>query len=248
MDTVIVATPLRNGCCSKPYVFANGVEIREIKSILWELSVAGKLLSQDDREHLDASEYWLSVTDHIEDWYLGQANQELYDKAWQAMLALQILCPAGGRNTYLKLHETPSGLDNVGSTHPAEMHGTWMGKRMVLEHQGLQDDFDRVFHGIRRAFNERIVRLQNPIALLEHGLQVGHPYLSTLMWVMGLDMLFMAGEKIPFVERVMGFLGRNTQVFPAVLYSNRQPRLTIGDIVDDVYELRNLVAHGREIP
>jgi len=73
------------------------------------------------------------VTDHIEDWHIGQANEELYEKARQAMSALQILCPTFSRNTYLKLHETPSGLDNVGSTHPAEMYGTWMGKRIVLE-------------------------------------------------------------------------------------------------------------------
>ena len=248
LDTVIVATPLRGGCCSKPYSFTDGVEIREIKSILWELAVAGKLLSEDDREYLNSSQYWLSVTERIENWSFGQSDDQLYERARHAMFALQILCPSGGRNLYLKLHDTPSGLDNVGSMHPARMHSTSIGRLTVLEHQGLQPDFDKVYRGVRRSFSEGIVRLQNPIVLLEQGLQAGHVYLSTLMWVMGLDMLLMAGEKVPFVERAIGFLGRDTQVFPAVLQSNRQPKLEVAEIVDDIYELRNLVAHGREIP
>jgi hypothetical protein len=68
------------------------------------------------------------------------------------------------------------------------------------------------------------------------------------MWVMGLDMLFMAGEKTSFVERAAGFLGANTPVFPVVSILKQQPRLTVGEVVEDVYELRNIVAHGREIP
>ena len=248
MDKIVIATPLRNGCCSKPYVFSDGVEIREIKPILWELSVAGKFLSEDEREHLSAARYWLTVAEDVENWMIQHADDRLYEKARHAMFAVQIICPSGGRNVYMKFNETPKGFDNIGSSHPAKMNSTVMGRRVVLEAQGLQADFDKVFRGVSRAFQEGIVRLQNPIALLEHGLQIGHIYLSTPIWVMGLDMLFMAGEKAPFVERVTGFLGSTTPVFPSVPFPDRQPPLRIGDIVEDVYELRNIVAHGREIP
>jgi hypothetical protein len=130
------------------------------------------------------------------------------------------------------------------------MKSTPMGRMAVLDEQaikGTEDDFAKVYQGINRAFDEEIVRLQNPILLLEHGLQTGHVYLSTLMWVMGLDMLFMAGGKGPFVGRAAGFLGAKTQVFPAV-FENRQPTLTISEVLEDIYELRNSVAHGLEIP
>jgi len=99
---------------------------------------------------------------------------------------------------------------------------------------------------VQRAFEENAVRLVNPVLLLEHGLQINHPYLSMLMWVMGLDMLYMAGEKQPFVDRISGFLGSKTLVFPRLLH--QQPRLTIGEVLNDLYDLRNIVAHGREIP
>jgi len=247
MEKIIIATPLGYGRCSSPYVFSDGVEIRELTPILWESSVAGKLLSEHEREYLDASQYWLSISQLVEKRHLYQTDDDLLARARQAMYALQIICPCGGRNVYLKLRETAGGLDNVGSWHPAQMRGTRMGRLAAMEDQGLQEDFDKVFYGVRRAFDEDVVRLQNAIVLLEHGLQMGHMYLSPLMWVMGLDMLFMAGEKEPFVERLVGFLGRATQVFPAV-YQDLQPQLQISEIVDDVYELRNIVAHGREIP
>jgi len=34
------------------------------------------------------------------------------------------------------------------------------------------------------------------------------------MFVMALDMLMMAGEKVPFIERLGGFLGPQSYVFP----------------------------------
>lgn len=205
-------------------------------------------MSDKERNDLSESRYWLSVSKQVEKWYLNQSDDELYEKARRAMNALQIICPSGGRNVYLKFRELPDGFDNTGSLHPAKMTSTMMGRMAVLEDQGLQEDFERVFQGVNRAFDEMIVRLQNPILLLEHGLQTGHLYLSTLMWVMGLDMLFMAGEKVPFVDRVAGFLGASARIFPAVPLPHRQPRLTIGEVLEDVYELRNIVAHGREIP
>ena len=248
MDKIVVATPLRNGVCSKPHVFFGSVEIRKIKPILWELSVARGLLSDDEREYLDASEYWLSVSKEVESWVDDESHNDLYDRARHAMFALQIICPKGGRNVYMKFNKTHQGFDNIGSLHPAKMESTMMGRMADLSEQGLEIDFDKVFRGVNRAFDENIVRLQNPIALLEHGLQTGHVYLSTLMWVMALDILFMAGEKNPFVDRVKGFLGAETPIFPSVPYPDRQPALRVADIVQDIYELRNVIAHGREIP
>ena len=102
--------------------------------------------------------------------------------------------------------------------------------------------------GIQKAFEEKVVRLQNPALLLEQGMQTGNRYLGTLLCVMGLDMLFMAGSKMPFISRLGGFLGLDSYVFPPVLSLDIQPREVVADVIEDVYELRNLIAHGLEIP
>ena len=67
------------------------------------------------------------------------------------------------------------------------------------------------------------------------------------MWVMALDMLFMAEAKIPFVERLTGFLGVDTLVFPP-LTCEFQPDLTVGCVATDLFQLRSIIAHGKQIP
>jgi hypothetical protein len=69
-----------------------------------------------------------------------------------------------------------------------------------------------------------------------------------MMFVMALDMLFMAGDSDKFVKRVGGFLGLDNPIFPADSDLKRQPNITARDVLDDLYDLRNVVAHGHEIP
>jgi hypothetical protein len=95
---------------------------------------------------------------------------------------------------------------------------------------------------------DKLVRVQNPVLLLEHGQQIGNAPLGNLMYVMGLDVLFMAGESANFVPRVAGFLGLDTLLFPREDFLQRQPEMTVAHVLQDVYELRNIIAHGQEIP
>jgi hypothetical protein len=105
-----------------------------------------------------------------------------------------------------------------------------------------------VYEGIRRANADHFVRLQNPVLLLEHGQQIGNVYLASLMFVMGLDALFMAGESAKFMQRVGGFLGVNNLIFLADSLMKRQPKTSVSEVLQDLYELRNTIAHGQEIP
>jgi hypothetical protein len=245
MDTILVGTPLRVGTVSRPYSFSDGVTIQTIQPILWELSAAKRLMSDDERMRLSAAPYWLCASKEVPNWYSEPPGDDLYEKARRAMYALQIIGPSGGCNQYLAFRKTPEGFDNIGGVHPAKMTSTLMGRMAALDELGFQLDFNSVFQGVNRAFGEGIVRLENPVLLLEHGLQTNHVYLSTLMWVMALDMLYMAGGREPFVERVAGFLGTNESIFPPFL--SRKPRLTVGEVLRDLYELRGVIAHGREI-
>jgi hypothetical protein len=246
MDKIVFGTPLPFSSVSKDYTFASGLAIRSIRPILWELSAAKGYMSDDERRRLSEAPYWLCASKETENWHLAQPADDLYEEVRLGMYALQIICPSGASNQYFKFCETPEGFDNIGGWHPAKMTSTLMGRLAVLDGQRLNAEFDVVFRGVQRAFKESVVRLVNPVLLLEHGLQINHPYLSMLMWVMGLDMLYMAGERQPFVDRVSGFLGSNTLIFPPFIH--QQPRLTIDEVLDHLYELRNFVAHGREIP
>lgn len=164
------------------------------------------------------------------------------------MSAFQIICPTGAKNLFLKFQRTTIGYDNLGSHRPKELNNTLLGRIVSPEQQGLETNFNAVYSGVHRAFTERIVRLQNPILLLGHGAQIGNVNLGALMFVMGLDVLFMAGESNSFTKKLGGFLGLDSFVFPPTSLVHMQPRSLVGDVLENLYRFRNILAHGQEVP
>ncbi|HTU44874.1 MAG TPA: hypothetical protein VMF91_07420 [Bryobacteraceae bacterium] len=247
MPDVLVATPLKYSDVSRPYTFSDGISIRELSPILWDTSIAKIYVSEHERGELAKVKYWLCVAKEVEYPY-GGPDKDLYEKAQHAMSALQIICPSGAKNIFLKFLRAEQGYENIGDLRPKELCNTLLGRIASLERQGLERDFEAVYAGVRRAFIEKIVRLQNPILLLGHGSQIGNVNLGALMFVMGLDVLFMAGDTNTFMKRVGGFLGLDSYVFPATSLVHRQPRTLVRDVLSHLYEFRNILAHGQEVP
>lgn len=247
MPELLVATPLKYSDVSHGYAFVDGVSIRELSPILWDISIAKTFLSRHERDELLSVKYWLCVSKEV-DYVSPGAGEDLYEQAQQAMSAFQIICPTGAKNIFLKFQHTTDGYDNLGSHRPKELNNTLLGRVVSPEQQGLETKFNAVYSGVRRAFTERIVRLQNPILLLGHGAQIGNVSLGALMFVMGLDVLFMAGETNVFTQRLGGFLGLDSFVFPPTSLVHMQPRTLVRDVLDNLYRFRNILAHGQEIP
>ena len=246
MDTVLVATPLRSAMQAES--LPSDLAIREIKPILWDLAAKPAPFSEEERNLLSTTHYWLAASKTVENWALDANDQSLYDKVHRAMYAWQILWPSSSVHVYVKFRETPEGFDPIGYVHFPKLTVPFVAGTMNRDEDQLKTDFPAILEGVNRAFDSCIVRLQNPILLLEHGLQTNNVYMSMLMWVMGLDVLLMAGNIGPFIDRLEGFLGRTAYVFPPVYSPARQPRLTVAELARDVYELRNKIAHGAEIP
>lgn len=247
MPEVLVATPLKSSAVTRPYTFADGISIRELSPIPWDISIAKALISSREQDELASTHYWLCASKEVEHVH-GAVGDDLYAKSMHAMSALQMICPSGSKNLFLKFAHTEQGYDNVGSRHPKELCSTLIGRITFLEDRDFAQDFEAVYSMVKRAFTEKIVRFQNPILLLEHGMQIGNVNLGALMFVMALDMLMMAGEKVPFVERLGGFLGPQSYIFPPDSIMHRQPAVKVQDVVADLYDFRNIIAHGQEIP
>jgi hypothetical protein len=250
MPEFIVGTPLKHSVASQPYAFADGISIQKVSPILWDIFIARGYISQHDRDYLSEDRFWLCAKAEAQSEHDGVA-QQLYEKARQAAYALQIIAPCGGKNVYLQFRNTGKGFDNVGACHPHEACVTLLGKSLRAERLGLAGDFEKVYAGVRRAFTEKVVRIQNPILLLEHAQQIGNIPLAATMCTMGLDMLFMAGKINPFVSRLGGFLGLDTFVFPSYGFDcepPHQPAVRVREVLADVYLFRNIIAHGHEIP
>lgn len=247
MPEVVVATPLTDSLISRPHYFAEGISIRQISSIRWDSVIVRDAFSNDEIQLLSDAQYWLCVSKEYEG-VVDDGRHELDDAAHQAAIALQIICPNGAPHKFLKLRRTPEGWDIMGILPRKQLWPTTLGRMTDLEDQRIED-FDSIYAGIRWSFTKKIIRLQNPVLLLEHGQQLDNPYLSALLFVTALDMLFMAGEISRFVPRLGGFLGADSQIFPAWgAPIAHQPNVTVREVISDLYEFRNIIAHGQEIP
>lgn len=117
---VLVATPLRHSAVSRPYTFADGISIRELSPIRWDVAIAKSTVSEQERETLAATKYWLVAAQEYAHVY-GSIGEELYERALAAAMALQITCPTGALHTFLKFQHTPTGWDNIGSLQPKQL-------------------------------------------------------------------------------------------------------------------------------
>ncbi|MBX9600882.1 MAG: hypothetical protein K2X35_07760 [Bryobacteraceae bacterium] len=246
MSEVLFATPLKNTSVSGPREFNNGISIRALSPISWDFANAKRWVSEEDQEALALTELWLCVaveSDHVE----GNADDDHFRRIYQAAMALQVICPTGAKQIFLKFVRTSEGWDNTGTNIGKNLCSTLVGRVARLEDQGL-DRFDVIYEGVKTAFAKSIIRVVNPIQLLEHGMQVGNKNLGALMFVMGLDVLLMAGGAKRFNLRLGGFLGLDSWVFPRDSILGCQPETKVSDVLRHLYAFRSIVAHGQEIP
>ena len=124
--------PLNHGAVTRPYTFNDGISIREISAILWEISIVKAYISAHDRDDLASTRYWLCASKEVEHVH-GEVGDDLYAKATYAMWALQIICPSGAKNVFLKFAHTERGYDNVGSKQPKQLCRTRMGGLRLAE-------------------------------------------------------------------------------------------------------------------
>jgi len=76
-----------------------------------------------------------------------------------------------------------------------------------------------------------------------------------ILWASAIESIYTShnsGHKGSMVakERIKWFLGAGTSIYPPGDISKLlpDPGITVGDIVDDLYEVRNFIAHGDKIP
>ena len=142
MQEVIVATPLSYDHLTKPHNFRNGISVCGIDPILWKKALVKDVISEWEKEDLANTKYWLCVAEQV-----GNQQREgnsLYERAHRAMYAVQIICPSGCNNTYLKFQRTNEGFDNIGSNHNSRMLNTVMGRLVSLQEQRFEQDFEKI--------------------------------------------------------------------------------------------------------
>ena len=164
-----------------------------------------------------------------------------------AMLGFNGWAPKGWDGLVIDGRRTDSGVAEERASFPEPYAASHWGKVIDLEKIDVSD-LAVLVDGTLAAFESGVVRIVNPFQFLEIGLQtaVNHRRAGPLLWIMGLDGLLAAEKQEKFARRLIRLLGQDTLLFPED-YVGRRPKYSVGEIASKAFDLRNLIAHGKEI-
>jgi hypothetical protein len=159
-----------------------------------------------------------------------------------ALYSVQILLPAGAPNLFLLYRRNGDGLTLESTERRHVLTGTAWARRSPVP-RSFADDIGRVLACLHEAFQKPTLRLQIPVWLLEQGLSAPDRHIRILLWATGLDAITRSGRTVAFGEALCELLGGETPVFPPDA-ANRLPAYLVRDVAEDLYLLRNEMAHG----
>jgi hypothetical protein len=130
-------------------------------------------------------------------------------------------------------------------------------KLFVLRNRDL-DHFKKVGHDFLRAMEGEFWKFRLAVQLHEAG-HFSHLYWKGRfsLWCSAVEALFTSNTKghrgsLVAKERIKWFLGTTTSIYAPGDFPSSSldelPSITIGEVIDDFYELRNCVAHGDKTP
>jgi hypothetical protein len=203
-------------------------------------------LRRTEEEIVLTRKHWLTVEverDYVDHDALNQRSVLLRN----AMLGFNVWAPKGWDGLVIDGRLTDSGVAVERASFPEPYAASHWGKVIDLEKIDVSD-LAVLVDGTLAAFESGVVRIVNPFQFLEIGLQtaVNHRRAGPLLWIMGLDGLLAAEKQEKFARRLIRLLGQDTLLFPED-YVGRRPKYSVGEIASKAFDLRNLIAHGKEI-
>jgi hypothetical protein len=244
---VAAFTPLRVAWPHALCALTRGIRIIE-KPFFNEQSWDFWNLRRTERTKALERSHWLCVEAECELHEKDEALSGLASNLRTAMLGFQLWCVKGWDGIIVSAQLTDAGTAKVESVHFAEPYPMSQWSKMMDPAKLDVAELAPLVEGTLAALESGAVRTMNPFQFLEIGLQTAfnHVRAGALLWTMGLDALLAAERQDRFASRLIRLLGKDTLVFPAD-WVGRRPTYTIGEVAANIYDLRNLIAHGKEV-
>jgi len=202
----------------------------------WRWALSGR-----EMEDLRRVPRWITLECRADNSALSPRQQRAVEIVKYTRLAIQLVAPVGCNESTIVV----SGPNGVSTVHPPAMPSTPWGRIAGYEDVSL-DEIRRVIRGVHGIVRFRVPRIINALNFLELGFGAQNQYISTFLWVSGLESILMAGTVQNFTDRLKNVLGESSFVLPNV-EPGGQPKYRVGEMAEDVYELRSNIAHGNLI-
>jgi hypothetical protein len=147
-------------------------------------------------------------------------------------------------------------FDIIHFDHPLEFHEVPEVQKVFAFRDRDADELRKYAQEFLRGMREEYwkFRMANQFYALGH-FQSWQPKARYLLWASAIESIYTTHNSehkgsLVAKERIKWFLGEHTSIYAPGDISNllTQPQITIGMIVDDLYEVRNFIAHGDRIP
>ena len=188
----------------------------------------------------------------------GESDQNAEALVRNLSACMRLIRPMRQRASFMRGVIQSDGSLQVGHfEHPNDLEVPEVQKLFVLRNRDL-DHFKKVGHEFLRAMEGEFWKFRLAVQSHEAG-HFSHLYWKGRfsLWCSAVEALFTSNTKdhrgsLVAKERIKWFLGATTSIYaPGDFPSSSlevQPSITIGEVIDDLYELRNCVAHGDKTP
>ncbi len=212
-------SPVRSWNARKDLPLSGGIRIERIpEAERPKFEDWNEFLSRSQIRDLSEKPFWFRYDFHDEPVKGTKSKSAAMELLRNVPIAYQVARPVGTGETasLIVLCEKTQNRLVIDSIHNYRPLETTRWGSMIASEPVDFNVISAVTAGVQDAIASRVVRLQNPLYLLEMGQQADNLHIRVLLWVAGLDALLMGGSKNVFGRRLFNLLGRQTFVFPAV--------------------------------
>jgi hypothetical protein len=251
-----------------PFDLAEGMRIEDISEFIRdEFKYVEKRMGEDDARQLQKTRYAIvyrfEATMTVKNGEIVQEHEHVQRGEQLVRLVaacLRLIRPMRQSSNFMRGTVRNNGTFNVESFQsPANlMEVPEIQKLFDLRNQDA-DDLRTYLPAFLRAMDSNIWKFKMAVQFHELGYwSVDYELMKGrfLLWASAIESLYTThnrnhrGSKVA-KARINSFLGGNTSIYSPSELSDAllsDPHITIGSIVDDLYEARNYIAHGDKIP
>jgi len=148
-------------------------------------------------ENLKRYPWWITLDLKADSTALSERQRRAVNIIKYSRLAIQLIAPVGCNESTIVV----TSATGVSTVHPPSMISTPWGRVAGFENASLVE-IRKVVRGVNSVLHIRIPRLTNSLNFLELGFAADNQYMSTFLWVSGLDAILMACAPKNFRERL----------------------------------------------
>ena len=246
-----------------PFAIITDVAIEDVSQLISERSFSVFSKSDDlSRSQLDALagvRYGIvhrygTESKWLRDEAKDRASIDLVEKL---AACLRIIRPTRATALLIQGDLEDWGFDATHFEHPIELMEVPEAQKLWSVRTCDAEMLRRLAPVFLNAYTSDCMKLMMSVQFYQAGHFADQPLWKVrfFLWVTALEALFTTPNrqhngKTVSVARVKFFIGAKTPIYdPGDLTEwEEQPKTTVADVIDDIYKLRNLIAHGSRVP